>query len=91
MKVYECSRQIEATIRIEAESVRDLLHKLSTSADALVEQADGVAFASNWSITEATEDGPSRSYEVSDVDIELGREESFIHVINDVEPTGEAP
>ena len=72
-RIYECSRQVESTITIPADSLKDLLLKLPSSADDLVETADGVAFSSNWTIIEVTEDRekPPETFEVSDVDVEM--------------------
>ncbi len=90
---YEASRLIEATMVIEADSLKDVMQHLPESADDLAQDAGGVAFASNWTITEATPDAsePGRSFEVSDVDIELRRTEGIVYAIIGHTPEEDTP
>ena len=61
MPIYECSRQVECVVIIEAENDVDLrrqLGRLVGTPDSLVENADTVVFAENWNVVqEDTERG----------------------------------
>ena len=68
MARYECVRQIECLIIIEADDEEDLKSKLDMSPDGLLQEADGVAFATPWQIQR--EDGKTEVFDVDDDDIE---------------------
>jgi len=54
MPKYECARQIECLLYIEADDEDDLVKKLENmDPDDVLEQADGVAFATEWMVTTA--------------------------------------
>jgi hypothetical protein len=60
MPKYECSRQVECVVIIEAENDMDLRRKLGKvygSPDDLVENADTIVFAENWNVVQ---DGSER-------------------------------
>lgn len=55
MPKYECSRQVECLITIEAENDIDLQRQLGrrfADADTLVEEADAVVFGDYWQVIE---------------------------------------
>jgi len=54
MPRYECSRQVECLVVIEADNDLDLQRQLGRAykdADSLVENADVISFADNWTAT----------------------------------------
>lgn len=51
MPIYECTRQVECIIQVEASNEQELLRKLHMTADDLVEQADAVEFATDWNVS----------------------------------------
>lgn len=65
---YECVRQVECLLILEAEDDEDLKIKLNLTADEVLEQADGVSFSAGWQIQR--EDGLREPFDVSDEDIE---------------------
>lgn len=67
MPTYECSRQVECLLTVEATDKEDLKRKLAMPADDLVEQADAVAFGSVWIVIE---NGKSGVMEITDEAIE---------------------
>jgi len=50
LRDYVCSRQVECLITVKAENMAEALASLPTTADELVEEADAVAFGTNWSV-----------------------------------------
>ena len=59
MPRYECSRQVECVVYIDAENDLDLqrqLGRLYRDADSLVENADAISFADNWTATVDSEE-----------------------------------
>jgi hypothetical protein len=67
MARYECLRQIECLLIIEADDEEDLKTKLLMSEDDLLEQADGVSFATPWQVQR--EDGTGEVFDVNDNDV----------------------
>jgi hypothetical protein len=63
MPKYECSRQVECVVLIEADNDMDLRRQLGAiygNPDGLVEHADTIVFAENWNIAVDTESKEQR-------------------------------
>ena len=68
IKKFICSRQVECLIEIEAFSLEAALAQLPSTADDLVEQADGVAFGTLWEVQVDGHRATPQLFDDSDVD-----------------------